>query len=293
MSKFLKSSTLIAILLSLFLVNVNAEHIYYTNLNGVEMTRSQYIKMLELYSEKKVTSLTQDEFDLVVNAEIVDSEKAYYKLVSNTNGVLYEEQVTEAEFYSMENIPRVCGEIPMDDDSGYFNTSYKSFSAALLDFDDYFYLISDLSWTIMPACRSYDVFAFRTTHMTYDYVSGTQTYYHGSNYTNVGYGDVSLGYKGLNNGAGISMNLVDDTTITGLDLSLSAILNISEYNYSQAHVFVSYQHAQSDLSREDSMSYTLSAGGLGNVIYYTDYSIKNKYDNMSGLELMTPIPQYE
>lgn len=288
MNKFLAKSVLCFSLL--FTLNVYAESPYYTNLNGVEMTESEYNKMVQLYSERKVTSLTQGEFDLIVNAPIVDTQKIYVKVTSDRNGVLNEELVSESEYNSVNVSKLVCEHNTRDSDEGYFATTYKSLSVSLLDLDDYFYLLGNLHWKIMPACRSFDVFAFRTTHMTYSGVTTTQTYYYSStNFDNITYTSSSQGYNGLNNGAGISMNLIDDTSITDLDLSLSAILEISEYNYTQAHVFTTYQHAQNDLTRDQSKSYTLGAGGLGNVVYYSNYSIWSKYDNMTGIELTTPI----
>ena len=85
------------------------------------------------------------------------------------------------------------------------------------------------------------------------------------------------------------MNLKDDTNITAFDMTLSSFLSINETGYSQAHVFTTYQHAQSSLTRDQSKSYTLSPGGLGDVLYYSNTTIRNKYDDMSGIELTTPI----
>lgn len=289
MKKILRQAIFVFGLLMLFGLNVNAERPYYTNLNGVEMTEDEYDKMVHIYSDRKVTSLTQDEFDLIKDARIVSHEKLYVKVISDQNNILHEIYVTEDEYYNAPENLQICGDSVMDSDSGYFATSYKTLSSSLMDLSIYYYLISDLSWTIMPACRSFDIFAFRTTHMSFDYVSGTQTFYVGTSHTNIGYGANSLGYKELNNGAGISMNLEDSTDITGLDLSISAVMNISEYNYNHARVFTTYQHAQSNISREDSMSYTLSAGGLGDVVYFNNYTIQSKYDDMPGIELVIPI----
>ena len=289
MKRMLKNGLFVVILLTMFGLKVNAERAYYTNLNGVEMTEEEYDKMVHIYSDRKVTSLTQDEFDLIKDARVVANEKLYVKVISDQDNILHEIYVTEDEYYNgLENL-HICGDSVMDSDEGYFATSYKTLSSSLIDLSVYYYMISDLSWTIMPACRSYDIYAFRTTHMSFSNVAGSQTFFVGSNYTNVSYNSNSLGYKELNNGVGISMNLEDSTSITGLDLSLSAIMNISEYNYTQAHVFTTYQHAQSNISREDSMSYMLSAGGLGNVVYFNDYNIQSKYDNMPGVQLIIPI----
>ena len=270
MKQMLKSGLFVVILLTIFGVNVKAERAYYTNLNGVEMTEEEYDKMVHIYSDRKVTSLSQEEFDLIKDARIVSHEKLYVKVISDQDNILHEIYVTEEEYYSAPENLQICGDSIMESDSGYFATSYKTLSSSLLDLEVYYYLISDLSWTIMPACRSFDIYAFRTTHMSFSNVAGSQTFYIGSSHTDISYNSNSLGYKGLNNGVGISMNLEDSTDITGLDLSISAVMNISEYNYTQAHVFTTYQHAQSNISREDSMSYTLSAGGLGDVVYFNN-----------------------
>ena len=121
-------------------------------------------------------------------------------------------------------------------------------------------------------------------------VAGEQVYYVGNNSTSINYNTNSAGYKGMSNGAGISMNLKDDTNITSFLMTQVADMQISDYNYTTAHVFATYQHAQSSLTRAQSMSYTLQAGGLGDVLYYSNTSIRNKYDDMAGIMLSIPIP---
>ena len=278
----------IALIFTFSTLQVKAEEeIFYTNLNGVEMTENEYNHIVNLLSDKKVTSITQDEFDEYMTYEIIDRNVIYQKVVSNEFGIVYEEEVTEEEYNAsdLEGMESgIDGENPNSLD-GYFETSYKRLNVSLINASSYFILIGDLTWKQVPACRSYDVFAFRNVRFYYSAVSGSQTYYVGTGYTNISYTANSAGYKALGNGAGLSMNLKDGSNITSYDMTIMANLIISDYSYSTSYVTVSYQHAQSDLTRAQSMDYYLSSGGLGGVVYFNSGTIWNKYDGMTGVEL--------
>ena len=49
--------------------------------------------------------------------------------------------------------------------------------------------------------------------------------------------------------------------------------------------YVTYQHATSALTLANSKSYTFSSSGLGGVLYYSNSTIRNKYDGMQGLSM--------
>lgn len=285
--KFRGGSIAIAILFAIGISNVNAdENIFYTNLNGVEMTENEYNHIVELLSDKKVTSITQDEFDEYMTYEIIDRDVIYQKVISNEFGVVYEEEITEEEYNAseLEEMESGIGENEPNV-SGYFETSYKRLNVTLNSTSNAYLMIGTLTWKKVPACRSYDVFAFKTTRFYYTNVTGSQTYYVGAGYTNISYNSNSQGYKALSNGAGLSMNLKDGSNITSYDMSISAVLTISDYSYSTSYVTTSYQHAQSDVTRAQSMDYYLSSGGLGGVVYFNSGTIWNKYDGMTGIDL--------
>lgn len=277
----------IAMLFMIAFMNVNAdESVFYTNLNGVEMTQSEYNHIVALLSDKKATSITQSEFDEFLSYEIIDRDVIYQKVVSNEFGVVYEEEITEEEYNNSDLVSMESGIGENEPNvSGYFETNYKRLSVSLVSGSSNYILIGNLSWKQIPACRSFDVFAFKTTRFYYSGVGGSQTYYVGSGYTNISYNTSSAGYKALSNGAGLSMNLKDGSNITGYEMSIMANLNISDYNYSTSYVTVSYQHAQSDVTRAQSMDYYLSSGGLGGVVYFNSGTIWNKYDGMTGIDL--------
>ena len=289
-----KELTIVLLLMSMIMgvLNVNAENIYYTNYNGVQMTKAQYDKMLKLFSEKKVSLLTEKEFEDYKDVKIINSDVIYEKEVFINEEYVYSEIVTKEEYENSNNINNSCDKVTRSNDSDYYETSYKRLSSNLIEDSNDFLLISYLTWKQVPACRSYDVFAFRLNHFSYvtNTVTGVQTYYVGNNYTNISYNVNSAGYKSFSNGAGFSMNLKDDTNITSFDLTITAQIAFDSYDYSEAHAYISYQHAQSSLSRTQSKEYSLSISGLGNVIYFSNLSIRNKYDGMAGTVLIAPIP---
>ena len=293
MKLLIRTSILLALMLFTFNSIVVKAEPYYTNDNGVKMNKQEYEKILNIMPEEQIAQLTQDTFEKYLSAVIVDRQVIYQKVKNTDKEIISEEYITEEEFNTAPSVEYICendnNENIRSSDYGYIETTYKKFNASLSDFGNYFDFSASLLWKRVPACRSYDVFAFRVIHMSYSDMVGAQTYYVGDAGTSIGYNDTSPGYKSATNGAGFSMNLKDDSNITKFLMYITADLNISEYNYSTAHVYTTYQHAISSLTRSQSMNYTFSTAGLGNVVYYSNYNIMQKYDDMEGLHLTTSI----
>jgi hypothetical protein len=283
------------LLLSTF--DVNAET-YFTNLNGVEMTEEEYNTIVNKLSETRALTLTEEQFDFFLQGTVVDSNTLYLETISNQNGILSERYITEEEYNLApeENIavclPNIVINGIKSNDYGYIETTYKRLNVSLTDYgNNNFDVFGSLTWKKVPACRSYDIFAFRTNYMSYSNPSGIQSYFTSpTNFTNITYNTSSSGYNSDTNGAGFSMNLKDGSNITKYEMTLWADLSITNFNYSTAHVYTTYQHAQTDLTQAQSKSYTFSAGGLGDVVYFSNTTIRNKYDGMAGIHLTTPIP---
>lgn len=283
---------LVAIIASAILVNSNvlAKNVFYTNNNGVQMTELEYNKMLEIFSERKVSDLSQEVFDKYKDANIISNDAVYQKESYKDNKIVKRDYISEDEFNAIPNSESSNGISPQASDDSHYETSYKRLAASLMDLGNrQFSLIGALSWKKVPATKSYDVFAYRFMHFDYSGFAGEQVYYINGNGYPISYYTSSEGYKAQSNGAGVSMNLKDGNNITGYELSVATDLTVNTINYSQAHAYISYQHAQSDLTRAQSMSYTLDVSGLGNVILFSSQSIENKYDGMTGLHLSTPI----
>lgn len=279
----LLSGGLLAIVCGIMLcTEVDAKYVYYTNEVGVEMTELQYEKMLKLYSAKYVSYMSQDEFDLYKDVNIISSEAVYYKTTYENGIAVREETITEEEYNAAPEGAVSDGIAPLGSDSKYVETSYKKLNGTLGDNGNGTYtLLSSLNWKKVPYCRSYDVYAFRLSNLSYSGFAGTQAYYVNGARNSIAYNTSSPGYKAQASGAGVSMNLVDGSNITGYDLAIAATL----YG-SQGHVYLTYQHAQSDLTREQSLGYTLSSSGLGGVVSFSNSTIAKKYDGMSGVHLV-------
>lgn len=274
----------VTVMISVCLIdNVLAQNVYYTNSNGVQMTELEYNKMLQLFSEEKVNYLSQEEFDKYKDMTILSTDSVYQKTISLDGEVISEEIISKEEYDSSsdENLP-----IPYVGDSQYYETTYKKLTATVGDSTGLL-LISSIHWKKIPYIKSYDVYAFRVTNMSHSNLAGTQTYYHDGTADSIFYDTTAPGYKYATNGAGYSMNLVDNAT--GYDLAISSELAYNTTQYTTAHIYVSYQHAQRDVSRETSKSYTFSPSGYGNVVLFNNSTIAGYYDAMPGVHLQIPI----
>lgn len=275
----------VASCLMCFVSNVKAEA-FYVNTNGVEMTETQYHKMLQMFSERKVSILTQEEFDSYKDNEIVSIGTKYAKETFVNGEYQGTEEITKAEYDAAKEV-NSCTPYA----SEYIETSYKRLSSTVskISGTSKYSLIAALTWKKVPKYRSYDVFAYRFMHFNYSGFTGSQVYFKGNSAYKIPYYTTSEGYKSLSNGAGVSMNLKDDSDITSYELTVGTTMTFSSYNYATAAAYVAYEHAQANISRANSMNYTLDISGLGNVILFNNDTISGYYDGMDGLRLEVPI----
>lgn len=289
MRKLFIKSTLIVVLVALLFCSysVSAKNIYYTNANGIEMSELEYDKLLQIFSETKIKYLTEEEFETYKDVNILMSDSIYQRVVSLNGEIISEEEVSEEEYNNASTSESTPGIMRSVDDYGFYETTYKKLGISLSEGNGIL-LTGTLSWKLVPYCRSYDVFAYRFNHFDYSGFSGSQVYVKSNGAYNINYNTSSAGYKALSNGAGVSMNLKDDSDITGFELTVLTHIAFNSSDYSQGHVYISYQHAQADVTRAQSMDYTLNISGYGNVVLFSDSSIANKYDQMSGIHLVVP-----
>lgn len=143
------------------------------------------------------------------------------------------------------------------------------------------HFILDNVWKKMPSVRSFDVMGVRLGNFSVVRGSeyGTQIYGSNGNNDTVNYAANGTNINVQDNGFGISMNLINDTSITLLQNSISAILSLDA---KPAVIYGSYQHATEDVTLAQSKSYTIGSGGLGAVFKFSG-SIGDKYDAMIGV----------
>ena len=281
---FVKGGLLLSLVSALFIMGgVNAET-FFTNENGVQMTEEQYNKMIILYQEDKTNVLTQEEFDQFKDAQIIDTATIFQKEIIVDGKVISQENVTEEE-YNADLAEKETNNTKSGGSSSY-ETSYKRLTGTVVDNGSHHYsFVGSLGWKKVPKVRSYDVFAFRLLNFTYSGVTGSQTYFTSAGHTTINYNTSSAGYKGLSNGAGLSMNLKDGSNITKYTMTITANLTGTNLSYGHGNVYVSYQHASVNVTRAQSMSYTLSGTGLGGVVQFSSGSLTSSYDGMNGISV--------
>lgn len=292
MKRIVKGGLIATLSLFMFATSINAEEPFYRNENSVEMNETQYNKLSRLFSEKKMSILTEEEFEEYKDANILDVETIYEKQTYDDKGELVDsKEITEEEYNAVRSDVQAnesTSEPTRSSDSASYETSYKRLSASIVEFSSGFSFNSTLDWKRVPATRSYDVFAYLTQNLSKTNFTGSQTYFTSAGSSTISYNTSSAGYKSFSNGAGVSMNLKDGTNITDYILGISSHMNKKTTN-AIGRVYVSYQHAKVNLTRAQSKSYSLSLSGLGNVVYYSDSAIMNSYDGMSGVSLAVNI----
>lgn len=78
---------------------------------------------------------------------------------------------------------------------------------------------------------------------------------------------------------GISMNIVDTTSLTSLSCAMGRKLDSKARPFT---MYGTYQHATSKVTLSQSQDYSFGSGGLGNILKF-DSSVKSKYDGMQGV----------
>ena len=197
-------------------------------------------------------------------------------------------------------------------------TTYKKLTASLLKISTAYpakrAVIAALDWQKVPSTKSYDIFASRVTNglITLNSQSGTmstESYNFGENCemsgtytstTNYPYEvnawnvqESGIAYSGV--GFTGKLSTATNTCINDLGVITSPIKGYSAtltYNAAASTssgaltVYVSYQHAQSSVSFSTvSQAYTFSNSGLGNVVYFSNSTIRSYYDGMGGVSL--------
>ena len=271
---------LVIAIIVLLPININALENNYENPNKVSIPLDTYTDLQKLFTTAYIDTLTQDEYDDLMDKNIdfdsVVQNKIYVRTDYNTlTGQVINTEVSELEY----NLGMPAGQYMPQ--ASYIETSYKWLNVSVANAGTgYAFFSSTAHWKTMPATRSFDVIAARLSGFTK--INGTQM---GKQiYTLNGTTDsVQYSWNGTNinnqsNGFGISMNLLD-SNVTFLECTINSSLTKDDYS---ARVSTSYQHAVTNVTLATSKSYILEAGGLGNVIQFTGI-IPSYYDGMNGV----------
>lgn len=196
---------------------------------------------------------------LQCEAEVIDK---FYKTVYQDNSFITYE-ITETEFNNATIFQLL---------SSFAETEYKKVSLS-----SYGNIINmNVEWKKTPKYKSFDVIAIMFDGVTYDansimgYQTATLT---NNNIKSVNYALSSSNTKILNNGFGISMNLIDSGMFFTLSISVRFTGN--------GKIYGNYRHATSNVSLNQSLKYELNKG----VINFLDKTMDNLYDKINPLSL--------
>lgn len=262
-------------------ISENISTDYITTQNGVRISNEDYNKLLYLYSDAYIQTMTNEGYEkfkarnININ-NLVKSEKYYKTVINHLTNEVTNSEVTENEFNNYNP------SVEVQSVSNYVETQYKRLSIILSDnYNNYGEISVGLLWKMIPSTRSFDVIAVRYVGMTDvdGTQSGRQIWGTNGNYTYVDYGWNGTNINRQDNGFGISMNITNDSTINYLENYIdSSVKFTGSFQWAGA----SYQHATSNTTLAQSKSYTLAEDGKNGVILFTG-NIGSKYDNMPGV----------
>ena len=259
--------------------NEIAQFGFYKNAMGVEINKENYDKIKNFLTEEEIKNIPQGNFELLTkHGEIIQKETQYYETKNYTdalgNNFTTTNEITKEE-YDLST--------PINSRATTHSTNYKTISITQTsNSNSKVYFIIQVSWKKMPEHRSFDVLAFRTDSNTIIYTfESYQDYVVDGTAGDIYYTSSSNNYKEFTKGAGISQNLVNNSTYYYHTLAATV-------SCSAGKIYGSYQHAQGSLTLAQSKSYTLSSTGYGGVIKFTDSTALSTYDKMGGISL-TPI----
>lgn len=252
-----------------------------TNINGIEISENEYDNFLKVHSNEYIMTMTQADYDKLKSLDYSNVQDDTRYILSTYNEKLRlttEEEITEEEYENFDNeaVPY------MEDGTAGYETTAKKLSMALVGGTTWNYVMFSATWKGIPKTRSFDVIGLRGVGLEFREGSqtGKQIYVSNGKYNMINYSWNGTNIKRLNNGFGISMNIVNDD-IDALQLEVDCDVKQTE---TYPAIFASYQHAVANLSLANSQNYVLSNVGLGNVFEYP-YSIVEKYDGMSGIRI--------
>lgn len=233
--------------------NVYAEA-YYTNPNGIELTREEYEFLSDFYSPAYPRLMTRDMYDEFVEYDLMNSE-------------------IETVTYTVPPLPLLNPGILPNSDTHI--TQAKTLHISKGCIPTLCIMSLQNTWTGSPSVRSWDNIGV--------YLDGVTLISHDATYV-----DASTGTEWFSNlktatnqnnaiiGLGNSVDLPD----TGENLIINMAFKVSR----GGTVYGSYQHAMQNTTLLNSKNYDLDILGYGNVFLYYGNAV-GIYDGMNGVDI--------
>lgn len=261
--------------------NMSEDINYITTQSGVRITTEDYNKLIVIYSDAYIQTMTNEDYEnfkaknININ-NLVKTEKYYKTTYNNLTHEVTNTEVSKNEFNNYNPDVETLGS------SHFVETQYKRLNVSLsANGNGYGDIFVGLLWKMIPSTRSFDVIAARYVGMSDvdGTQSGKQIWGTNGNYTYVLYGWNGTNINRQDNGFGISMNITNDSTINYLENYMESAVKFSG-NFQW--IGASYQHATRTTTLAQSKSYTLAENGKNGVILFTG-NIGERYDNMPGV----------
>ncbi len=279
---------------------VSAKEVFFTNMNGVELTEEEYNNLLKGFSPDTINTMDKEMIDGIKDSKhfYVAEDKKYIKttevFLEDKLVDTFDEEITEEEFENSDS-----EETPLYTPIGTAttSTSYRKLTLHVTAGSSISskYVTLTNTWTKMPSMKSYDVLAIapgaksmsfnlnghRSAYQKYD--SEIINYDMNGDKWNIIESD-TIWKKGI----GISQNLVDAAT-TSIENSMTVVFLCGEYPFSSKGA---YAHAIKDTSLDKSKNYTLGTSGIGGLIVFNS-SVKGNYEDSVGLEAVWDLDDFE
>lgn len=255
---------------------------FYTNMNGVELTKEQYSNLNKVFDEDTIATLTEQQINYYKNnSNLSKTENTKYirtdNYYDNNGNLISSEDTIVNENDALSFIKSQNEGISILGSS--HQTTMKKLTISLVTTHSVKTITITNTWLSIPSTKSYDVIGFRNgtgTSLSISSVSGYQNY----DGNVISYKNGGDNYKEPKGGCGISMNIVDSVSS-----SLSNGMTVTIWNNATTYTaYGTYQHAQSNVTLAQSKNYTISSSGLGGVLDFEN-SVKGYYDGMQGVDI--------
>lgn len=227
--------------------NVYAEEAYYTNSNGVELTREEYEFLTTFYNVKHPEIMTQSMYNEFVESNLMNSD-------------------VEITSYTEPQLPLFNSNITPR--STIHSTAAKTVQIARGCLPKFCIISIQNDWHESPNIRSWDNIGA--------YLDGVSLISHEDTYVYSTSGTTHYYNLNTTNGIGNSVELPS----TGENIIISMSFKVSR----GGTVYGSYQHAMQNTTLANSQNYTLDLIGYGNVFSYYGTAI-GVYDAMNGVDI--------
>lgn len=228
--------------------NVQAEEEpYFVTYGGVELTEYQYNTLVDILSEERVKTITEDDYNALHVERMIKGRYSY-----------------KTEEYEIED-PGYPSEI---EPYAYHETASKKLTLSRFCSDNICSVGVTAYWKKVPSVKSYDVIGVRFENTSY---YGIPSFYYGT--TTGGTTSYDKSIK-TSNGAAFIKKVTSDVDYFALDV---------DFNYTyNGIVFASYQHATSSVTLAQASNFQFKGTGYGGVFLWP-MSIRTKYDQMGGV----------